>query len=170
MYIDTQSWILQYYCRLMRPPYSYSALIAMAIQSSPDRKLTLSEIYRYVSENFPFYKKSKTGWQNSIRHNLSLNDCFKKVARSEDDPGKGHYWTIDPNCEKMFDNGNFRRKRKTKKELEMLAAASAGAKPNHKDSISPGLSTMGVSCSSGGHSTLHSNPSNSSLSPPPPHK
>ncbi|XP_035623672.1 forkhead box protein I1c-like [Oncorhynchus keta] len=102
--------------KLVRPPYSYSALIAMAIQNVHDKKLTLSQIYRYIADNFPFYKKSKVGWQNSIRHNLSLNDCFKKVPRDEDDPGKGNYWTLDPNCEKMFDNGNFRRKRKRRSD------------------------------------------------------
>ncbi|XP_032279085.1 forkhead box protein I2 [Phoca vitulina] len=112
--------------RLVRPPYSYSALIAMAIQSAPRRKLTLSQIYQYVAGNFPFYKRSKAGWQNSIRHNLSLNDCFKKVPREEDDPGKGNYWTLDPNCEKMFDNGNFRRKRKRRGEVG--AAAPSGAR------------------------------------------
>lgn len=109
--------------RLMRPPYSYSALIAMAIQQSPQRRLTLAAIYQFVSEQFPFYKRSKTGWQNSIRHNLSLNDCFKKVPRAESDPGKGSYWTIDPNCEKMFDNGNFRRKRRSKKDMAQSISA-----------------------------------------------
>ncbi|OCT99205.1 hypothetical protein XELAEV_18004992mg [Xenopus laevis] len=102
--------------KMVRPPYSYSALIAMAIQNASDKRLTLSQIYQYVAENFPFYKKSKAGWQNSIRHNLSLNDCFKKMPRDENDPGKGNYWTLDSNCEKMFDNGNFRRKRKPKSE------------------------------------------------------
>uniref|UniRef100_A0A8D0GGP7 Fork-head domain-containing protein n=1 Tax=Sphenodon punctatus TaxID=8508 RepID=A0A8D0GGP7_SPHPU len=113
--------------KLVRPPYSYSALIAMAIQSAPERKLTLSHIYQYVAENFPFYKRSKAGWQNSIRHNLSLNDCFRKVPRDEDDPGKGNYWTLDPNCEKMFDNGNFRRKRKRRTDPNAPAGASAAA-------------------------------------------
>ncbi|XP_061120144.1 forkhead box protein I1 [Syngnathus typhle] len=107
--------------KMVRPPYSYSALIAMAIQNAQDKKLTLSQIYQYVAENFPFYKKSKAGWQNSIRHNLSLNDCFKKVARDDDDPGKGNYWTLDPNCEKMFDNGNFRRKRKRRTDISTTA-------------------------------------------------
>ncbi|KGL77229.1 Forkhead box protein I1c, partial [Tinamus guttatus] len=91
--------------------------------SAPERKLTLSHIYQYVAENFPFYKRSKAGWQNSIRHNLSLNDCFRKVPRDEDDPGKGNYWTLDPNCEKMFDNGNFRRKRKRRSEPNAPAPA-----------------------------------------------
>ncbi|XP_008489981.2 forkhead box protein I2 [Calypte anna] len=86
-------------------------------RGAPGRRRTLSQIYQYVAENFPFYKKSKAGWQNSIRHNLSLNDCFKKVPRDEGDPGKGNYWTLDPNCEKMFDNGNFRRRRKKKNVL-----------------------------------------------------
>uniref|UniRef100_A0A8C3VUB1 Forkhead box protein L2 n=1 Tax=Catagonus wagneri TaxID=51154 RepID=A0A8C3VUB1_9CETA len=114
--------------KLVRPPYSYSALIAMAIHGAPDKRLTLSQIYQYVADNFPFYNKSKAGWQNSIRHNLSLNDCFKKVPRDEDDPGKGNYWTLDPNCEKMFDNGNFRRKRKRKSDLSSSTGSSASEK------------------------------------------
>lgn len=96
--------------RQEKPPYSYIALIVMAIQSSPGKRLTLSEIYSFLQQRFPFFRGTYQGWKNSVRHNLSLNECFIKLPKGLGRPGKGHYWTIDPSTEYMFEEGSFRRR------------------------------------------------------------
>lgn len=68
---------------------------------------------------FPYYKEKFPAWQNSIRHNLSLNDCFIKVPREPGNPGKGNFWTLDPLAEDMFDNGSFLRRRKRYKRTSI---------------------------------------------------
>lgn len=104
-----------------KPPYSYIALIVMAIQSAPAKRLTLSEIYQFLQTRFPFFRGSYQGWKNSVRHNLSLNECFIKLPKGLGRPGKGHYWTIDPASEFMFEEGSFRRRpRGFRRKCEVL--------------------------------------------------
>uniref|UniRef100_G3UM24 Forkhead box N3 n=1 Tax=Loxodonta africana TaxID=9785 RepID=G3UM24_LOXAF len=64
-----------------KPPYSFSCLIFMAIEDSPTKRLPVKEIYNWILEHFPYFANAPTGWKNSVRHNLSLNKCFKKVDK-----------------------------------------------------------------------------------------
>uniref|UniRef100_A0A3Q0T1S6 Forkhead box protein G1 n=1 Tax=Amphilophus citrinellus TaxID=61819 RepID=A0A3Q0T1S6_AMPCI len=80
-----------------KPPFSFSLLIYMAIEQSPSKSLPVKEIYGWILEHFPYFSNAPTGWKNSVRHNLSLNKCFRKVERSLGKAnGKGSLWCVDP--------------------------------------------------------------------------
>ncbi|CAG5134489.1 unnamed protein product [Candidula unifasciata] len=96
-----------------KPSHSYIGLIGMAILNSKDKKLVLSDIYQWILDNYPYFRTRGPGWRNSIRHNLSLNDCFIKSGRSAN--GKGHYWAVHPANVDDFERGDFRRRRAQRK-------------------------------------------------------
>ncbi|XP_066988047.1 uncharacterized protein [Macrobrachium rosenbergii] len=104
-----------------KPQHSYIGLIAMAILSSPEKKLILSDIYQYILDHYPYFRSRGTGWRNSIRHNLSLNDCFMKSGRSAN--GKGHYWAIHPANIDDFRRGDFRRRRAQRRVRKHMGLA-----------------------------------------------
>ena len=115
-----------------KPAHSYIGLIAMGILSSKDKKLVLSDIYQWILDNYPYFRTRGPGWRNSIRHNLSLNDCFIKSGRSAN--GKGHYWAVHPANVDDFSRGDFRRRRAQRKVRKHMGLS---VPDDEEDSPSP---------------------------------
>ncbi|KAI1301366.1 Forkhead box protein B1 [Halotydeus destructor] len=114
-----------------KPQHSYIGLIAMAILSAQEKKMVLSDIYQHILDHYPYFRNRGPGWRNSIRHNLSLNDCFIKSGRSAN--GKGHYWAIHPANIDDFQKGDFRRRKAQRKVRKHMGLSV----PEDEDSQSP---------------------------------
>lgn len=84
--------------RIKRPSWPYTMLITRAILSSPEGCLPLSKIYEYISNLHPFYDMSLTSWQNSVRHNLSINSTFVKTMNSR----RVSCWKLNDNVIQNF--------------------------------------------------------------------
>ncbi|GAA5984054.1 hypothetical protein JCM10908_006028 [Rhodotorula pacifica] len=116
-----------------KPPYTYASLIAQAINGSDSKKMSLHEIYDWVKDKWPFFSLNQSGWQNSIRHNLTPARGFLKVLRKDDEPGKGSFWEIDPAQMSNFDGHHFRKKAdgptggSSSNKAKAAAAAAAAA-------------------------------------------
>ncbi|XP_056132852.1 forkhead box Q2 [Lampris incognitus] len=111
-----------------KPTQSYIALISMAILASEEKKLLLCDIYQWIMEHYPYFKSKDKNWRNSVRHNLSLNECFIKVGRS--DNGKGHFWAIHPSNYQDFSKGDYhcrRARRRVRRVTGQLPYASLGS-------------------------------------------
>ncbi|XP_072308008.1 forkhead box protein P1-B isoform X2 [Eucyclogobius newberryi] len=74
----------------VRPPFTYASLIRQAILDSPEKQLTLNEIYNWFTRMFAYFRRNAATWKNAVRHNLSLHKCFVRVENV-----KGAVWTVD---------------------------------------------------------------------------
>ncbi|XP_078595992.1 forkhead box protein P4-like isoform X24 [Branchiostoma floridae x Branchiostoma japonicum] len=74
----------------VRPPFTYASLIRQAIIESPEKQLTLNEIYNWFTRTFAYFRRNAATWKNAVRHNLSLHKCFVRVENV-----KGAVWTVD---------------------------------------------------------------------------
>ncbi|KAJ7583238.1 hypothetical protein C8J56DRAFT_953416 [Mycena floridula] len=112
-----------------KPECSYAAILGQAILSSPQHRLTLQEIYDWITIVFPFFKRGETTWMNSIRHVLSTTICFRKVTR---DRAQGRtQWAIWDEDLECFKNGGF--KKQYCQDMNKAAKAKPG-KRARKDS------------------------------------
>ncbi|KAF2367987.1 Fork head domain, partial [Trinorchestia longiramus] len=126
-----------------KPPYSYISLITMSIQNAPSKMVTLAEIYQFIMDLFPYYRQNQQRWQNSIRHSLSFNDCFIKIPRTPDKPGKGSFWSLHPESGNMFENGCYLRRQKRFKAEKKEKKPQVGSLPTQAmpHTQSPGVAT-----------------------------
>ncbi|KAM9536444.1 forkhead box protein P1-B-like isoform 1-T6 [Salvelinus alpinus] len=74
----------------VRPPFTYASLIRQGILESPEKQLTLNEIYNWFTRMFAYFRRNAATWKNAVRHNLSLHKCFVRVENV-----KGAVWTVD---------------------------------------------------------------------------
>ena len=90
-------------------PFSYIEMIAYAILSSPQKRATLSGIYSFIQNNYPSFTEHRERWKNTVRHNLSLHECFQRRGMAFD--RAGCYWHINPRFVAAFSRGDFSRRK-----------------------------------------------------------
>ncbi|GAB7355853.1 hypothetical protein MBLNU459_g6514t1 [Dothideomycetes sp. NU459] len=120
----------------LKPPHSYAQLIGMAILSTSEQQMTLNNIYKWIMGNYAFYRFNTGGWQNSIRHNLSLNKAFEKIARRTDEPGKGMKWMISPKERETFLSQGMKGCRRPNPLPSNGTRAASGSNPSSPAQLS----------------------------------
>ena len=91
-----------------KPSESHVELISRAIMESSEQRLILADIYQYIYDKYPYFQTAPRGWRNTVRYNLSTNECVIKKGRAPS--GRGFYWAIHPACVEDFQKGEFNRR------------------------------------------------------------
>lgn len=118
---------------------SYADLITKAIDSSPEKRLTLSQIYDWMVKSVPYFNdkgdsNSSAGWKNSIRHNLSLHSRFVRIQN--EGTGKSSWWMLNPEGGK---NGKSPRRRAASMDNNSKLSKSRGRATKKKMALQEGV-------------------------------
>jgi forkhead box protein N len=107
-----------------KPAYSYACLIALALKNSYTDSMSVSEIYKFICEHFPYFKNAPSEWKNSVRHTLCMNKCFEKSEKPASSGGqwRGWLWAMKPSEIKRMDN---LVKKWTSKDIQAIKEAMA---------------------------------------------
>nr|XP_055195110.1 forkhead box protein O4 [Nyctereutes procyonoides] len=116
---------------------SYAELISQAIESAPEKRLTLAQIYEWMVRTVPYFKdkgdsNSSAGWKNSIRHNLSLHSKFIKVHNEA--TGKSSWWMLNPEGGK---SGKAPRRRAASMDSSSKLLRGRSKAPKKKPAVLP---------------------------------
>ncbi|CAD5118241.1 DgyrCDS6961 [Dimorphilus gyrociliatus] len=91
--------------RNVRPNISYREIVAKILLNSEKGEMSLREIVDKIAAEYAYYENSKRNWPSSVRHTLSVSDCFVKAGRAKG--GRGYKWKIDESFIKFFRQGKF---------------------------------------------------------------
>ncbi|XP_061864635.1 LOW QUALITY PROTEIN: forkhead box protein J1-like [Colius striatus] len=109
----------------VRPPYTYASLICMAMEASQKPSISLSAIYKWIRDNFSYFRHADPSWQSSIQRNLSLNKCFIRVPREKGEPGRGGFWMLHPEYAQRLKSGACKQSRMPSTHTHMACPATA---------------------------------------------
>ncbi|KAL7279138.1 hypothetical protein ACG7TL_006978 [Trametes sanguinea] len=117
-----------------RPGQSIPILSQLAILGSPNKRLTLQEIYVALEHRFEWFRNNRhdKSWQNSIRHNLSLYKCFRRMSKPITEPGKGSYWVVD-----YSEGPGTKRPRKRKPRSKSDGSQKKGSNDSREEESDP---------------------------------
>ena len=104
-----------------KPDVSYIEMIANALMEN-NNSVVLGDIYTHIMDTYPYYKHTTNSWKTSIRHNLSVNECFVKGKRSKN----GYFWSVHASCIESFKNRDFDR-RKARRQVQHCNRAFSSA-------------------------------------------
>ncbi|KAI5359588.1 putative Fork head domain, winged helix-like DNA-binding domain superfamily [Septoria linicola] len=108
----------------------YAQLLYKCLREAPHHTLSLRELYDWVSQHSQKAKDpGNRGWQNSVRHNLSMNAAFQRVTDRSNSSKKGSLWRLTDQAlrDGVISTTRYRKDPKRKPERRAIPALNRQA-------------------------------------------